>query len=360
MIRSALLLAAVAFAIARAPYQFVFPRDHASHPEYRTEWWYYTGHLRADDGRTFGYELTFFRVGMRPGDPPPRAGQSRWRGNELFAAHFAISSRADKRFVYTERFSREALNQGGASQTRLAVRVGDWSLRGRPFARNAALERMMLHAVSGKNAIDLAQTPEKPPAIHGQGGVSVKAACRSCASHYYSYTRLRTEGRLTYEGKRLRVVGTSWMDHEFGSSELAPDQVGWDWFSIQLDDRREIMLYVLRQKDGSLTPQSSGSVVERNGSVRRLSLGDFRAQSSAEWKSPHTNARYPSAWSIAVPRENIRLLVRPELDDQELVGSSGASSYWEGSVDVRDQTHPQKSIGEGYVELTGYAQPLNL
>ncbi|HTV73549.1 MAG TPA: carotenoid 1,2-hydratase, partial [Candidatus Acidoferrales bacterium] len=252
------------FAYARAPYRFVFPRDHAAHPAYRTEWWYYTGHVRAKDGRRFGYELTFFRFGLHPGDPAPRPGQSRWRGNQLFPAHFAITDEAGQRFTYSEHIAREALGDGAASTAQLDVRSGTWSLHGTPL-HDANLERMTLHAASGTNAIDFVQIPEKPPAIHGSGGISRKSACPSCTSHYYSYTRLHTTGTLTYDGVPLAVDGISWMDHEYGSSELAADQVGWDWFSLQLDDGREIMFYRLRQRDGSSTPESSGSLIDRRG-----------------------------------------------------------------------------------------------
>lgn len=349
---------ASSFAYARAPYQFVFPRDHASHPQYRTEWWYYTGHLQTKGGRRFGYELTFFRYGLRPGDPPRRRGQSNWRGNELFPAHFAITDEAGQRFVHVEQLMREALNEGFASATQLAVRSGSWTLAGKP-ERDPLRERMVLHADAGSNALDLIQEPQKPPAIHGSGGVSRKSACLSCASHYYSYTRLRTTGTLTFDGTRFPVAGLSWMDHEFGSAELAADQVGWDWFSIQLNDGRELMLYVLRQKDGSVTPQSSGSLIERDGSVHALALAEFSAQASGFWESPHTAARYPSGWRVRVPSKRIDVTLTPTVADQELAEPSG-TSYWEGAVDVYNANGSAKPTGVGYVELTGYAQPVRL
>jgi predicted secreted hydrolase len=341
------------FAIARAPYHFVFPRDHASHPQYRTEWWYFTGHLWSRSGRRFGYELTFFRLGLRPGDPPPTTGQSRWRGNELYPAHFAITDVAGQRFFHTERIAREALGEGFASSTQLVVRSGAWTLVGTP-QRDSRRERMLLHAVSGANALDLVQIPQKPPAIHGSGGISRKAACLSCASHYYSYTRLHTSGTLTYDGVTFAVDGLSWMDHEFGSSELAPDQVGWDWFSLQLADGREIMLYRLRQADGGITPQSSGSLIDRNGTVHPLSLADFAIESHAVWMSPHTGAHYPSLWRVRIPAYRLDLVLTPTVADQELADAS-STSYWEGAVNVTAATSSHQTLGVGYVELTGYA-----
>ena len=350
------------FAIATAPYAFRFPRDHGAHPDYQSEWWYYTGHVSTSDGRRFGYELTFFRVGLRRGDPAPRPGQSRWRGNELYPAHFALTDERGKTFYHVDRFAREALGMGSAAVGRLDVRAADWTLMGAPNGA-ADRERMLLHAgdttPQGRNAIDFLQVPEKSPAIHGHGGVSRKADCRSCASHYYSYTRLRTTGTLTFHGARLRVTGLSWMDHEFGSGELQRDQAGWDWFSVQLDDKRELMLYLLRQKDGSVTPQSSGSVIAPDGGVRYLARDAFAIDVLGRWKSPHTNADYPSGWRIRVPSERIDVTLAPTVLDQELAGTSGGGiSYWEGSADVRATGDSSQPLGAAYVELTGYAGAL--
>jgi predicted secreted hydrolase len=355
---------AAGFASANAPYAFVFPRDHGAHPAYKSEWWYYTGHLRAKDGRRFGYELTVFRAGLAPGEGAVGPGQSRWRGHQVYPAHFALTDEAGKRFFHVERFARAALGQGSASEDGLDLHVADWSISGSALA-NRALERMALHAAEGsgreRTAIDLVQIPLKPPAIHGHDGVSRKAACATCASHYYSYTRLKTSGTLTYGGERLAVEGLSWMDHEFGSDELQRDQVGWDWFSIQLDDGRELMLYLLRRKDGGVTPESSGSVIERDGRVRYVPLEAFTAEPTGTWTSPHTNGRYPSGWRVRLPGERIDLVLVPTLLDQELAGTNaGGISYWEGAVDVRDGADPQRTVGVGYVELTGYAGAISL
>jgi predicted secreted hydrolase len=344
------------FAVAKAPYQFTWPRDHAAHDAYQTEWWYYTGHVRTASGRRFGYELTFFRIGVAPGDPRPLPTQSRWRGNELFPAHFALTDEQGKTFFHVERFTREALGMGSASANALDIKATDWSLRGAPAGR-PDYERMVMHArddtSQGVDAIDFVQMPEKKPAIHGRGGVSRKSACESCASHYYSYTRLHTTGTLVFHGEKLAIDGISWMDHEFGSSELEPNQAGWDWFSIQLDDDRELMLYSLRQKDGSVTPESSGSVIERDGSVRYLPRTAFTTEATGSWKSPHTGGTYPSGWRVRVPSANVDVTLSPTVLDQELAGTSSGVSYWEGAVDVRDGSG--RNLGVGYVELTGYA-----
>ncbi len=299
---------------------------------------------------------------MHPGDPPPRAGQSRWRGNELYPAHFALTDERGKTFFYVDRFAREALGMGHASTTALDVKAERWTLTGVPLQR-ADFERMRLQARAatprGPNAIDLVATPEKAPAIHGHGGVSRKAKCISCTSHYYSYTRLQTTGTLTFDGRHFPVTGISWMDHEFGSGELDRGQAGWDWFSIQLDDRRELMLYRLRQKDGKVTPESSGSFVGVEGRVRYLPLSAFTVAATGTWKSPHTGAVYPSGWNVVVPSAHVNLTLTPTVLDQELANTTGGVSYWEGAVDVRDARRGTL-VGVGYVELTGYAGSISL
>jgi predicted secreted hydrolase len=343
------------FAPALPPYRFSFPRDHGSHVAYQSEWWYYTGHVRAKDGRRFGYELTFFRFGLRPGDPPRSREQSPWRGNQVYFAHFAVTDERAGTFVHFDRFAREALGMGRSAPGRVDVHVNDWWLRGdAPFRLHATADST---GATAAYALDLALRANKPPAVHGHGGVSRKGPCVSCSSHYYSLTRMQTAGTLTAGGTRFAVEGISWMDHEFGTDELLPNQAGWDWFSLQLDDGREFMFYRLRQKDGTLTPQSSGSLIDRNGHVTYLARGDVTTTATGTWASPHTGARYPSGWRMRVPRANLDVMLVPTLRDQELANAVGGVSYWEGAVDLRDTAG--KTIGVGYVELTGYAGALS-
>jgi predicted secreted hydrolase len=269
----------------------------------------------------------------------------------VYPVHLAVTDERGQRFVYDERFAREALGMGGASEKALDVRADRWTLRGSsPFVLDAASERV---------GVSLVQVAEKPPAVHGHRGVSVKAACATCASHYYSMTRLRSSGTLKYGGRVLRVRGVSWMDHEFGSDELQRDQVGWDWFSIQLDDRREIMSYRLRMKDGTVTAESSGSLVDARGGVRYLPRSGVVVDRTGAWTSPHTGAVYPSGWRVRVAAARVDAVLVPTVLDQELVGTSGGVSYWEGAVDVRDAVSGRR-LGVGYVELTGYAGAVSL
>lgn len=343
-----------AFLIALSPYTYHFPRDHFAHDGYRTEWWYFTGHLRASNGARFGYELTFFRIGLEPRAPRWSAGQSKWYAYQLYPAHFAITDETHSTFVYSETLARDALGQGFASDSTFNVVANGWTLSGTAAKRPL----MRLRATHAGDALDLQLVSAKPPAVHGMGGVSRKGPCASCASHYYSFTRLATRGTLERGNIRYAVNGISWMDHEYGSDELQPNQSGWDWFSMQLNDGREVMLYRLRQTDGRTTPQSSGSLVARNGTTTYLPLSSFTIASTATWKSPHTGAAYPSAWRVRVRGVRDELQLIPALSDQELVDATG-TTYWEGAVDIRDaQTHAP--LGLGYVELTGYAAALRL
>lgn len=338
----------IAWLAATAPYTFHFPRDHAAHDAYRTEWWYFTGHLHTRSGRRFGYELTFFRIGLEPHAQRRSAGMSRWRGTQLYPAHFAITDEQRGRFVFYEDLAREALGAGSSSEQTLDVKVNAWSL-------HAFADHWHLKAGKAGDALDIDVRSVKPPAIHGLGGVSRKGHCRSCASHYYSFTRMASHGELRLAGDGFAVDGISWMDHEYGSDELSPQQSGWDWFSLQLDDGREIMLYRLRQRDGSTTPESSGTLIDRRGFTRHLPLRAFTIGENAWWHSPHTGARYPSAWTLVVKGVG-EMHLAPRVADQELVNAQNGVTYWEGASAITDRAG--KRLGDAYVELTGYTAPV--
>jgi predicted secreted hydrolase len=330
-------------------YRFVFPRDHGSHPDFKTEWWYYSGHLDAADGRRFGYQLTFFRVGV---DHDLRGdGRSRWAVRDLYLAHFALSDLDQRRFLYWERRSRGALESSGASTERLHVWNGDW------VATDAGDAHRLTAATDGY-AIELSLTPTKPPAIHGTDGVSQKAEGPGRASHYYSLTRMTTRGRLTYRGKVHQVAGSSWMDHEFGSNQLAPAQVGWDWFALQLEDGTDLMVYQLRQIDGRPDPHSSGSLVRADGGVAYLRLDALRLEPLETWQSRASGGRYPIRWRIGAPAHRLDLTVQASFPEQELdTRGSTHVTYWEGSVTVSGTFEGRPISGRGYLEMTGYAAP---
>jgi len=293
----------------------------------------------------------FFRFALVPHARTLHPGESAWRAAQLYPANFAITDISGKRFDFVETVGREALNQAGASESTLNVWVNGWRLS---EAKNSGASAMRLAASWGRQALDLTLIPLKPPAIHGAGGISRKGPCRSCASHYYSFTRIATRGTLRVDGRRVAVSGTSWMDHEFGSSELTAQQTGWDWFSLQLSDGREVMLYRLRQRDGSVTPQSSGSLIARDGRVTAFPFSRVTLSEKSHWTSPHTGAVYPSEWFVSVPGIAHAIHVVPAAPDQELVDPGGKLTYWEGAADLFDATNG-RAVGEGYVELTGYA-----
>lgn len=341
-----------AFHQASAGYRYFFPREHGSHEEFRTEWWYYTGHLATTQGRRFGYELTFFRRGVD--HEHVRSNPSQWAIRQLYLAHFALSDRGRNRFRYAEKLSRAGLGKAGAEPGRLRVWIDRWSAE----ADASGLGPHHLQAATDRFAIDLSLTPEKPPVIHGYNGVSRKGAAPEQASHYYSLTRLVTVGSIVVDGQRETVTGMSWMDHEFGSGDLGEDQVGWDWFSVQLENRTELMYYRLRQADGSADPASSGTLVFPDGRSQPLAADDLRVDTLAYWTSRASGARYPSRWRLSVPSLGLSLELTPYLSDQELMTRRSTQvTYWEGAVQVRGHARDGPLSGQGYVELTGYAEP---
>lgn len=332
-------------------YVYRFPHDHGTHEEFRTEWWYYTGHVSTAGGRRFGYQLTFFRRGVA--QEAAEKNPSRWAIRHLYLAHVAVADLDRSRFSYAEKLSRAGLGKAGAEPGGLRVWIDRWHAEASP----AEPHRHHLEAAAEDFAIHLTTTAEKPPAIHGDGGVSRKGTGPEQSSHYYSLTRLATSGTITVAGEVLPVTGLSWMDHEFGSGDLGPNQVGWDWFSIQLDNRTEVMLYRLRLADGTVDPASSGSLILPDGRVHTLGASDVRVEPLAHWTSRRSGARYPARWRIAIPSADLIVDVTPELADQELITSRSTQvTYWEGAARITGTQRGLPLTGTGYVELTGYAE----
>lgn len=336
---------------------FSFPQDHYSHPEFKTEWWYYTGHLQTEDRKSYGYQLTFFRVAFRRG---AKGVQSKWAIQDLYFAHLAITDESKKRFEYREKMSRGSFAEAGASiygsKGPFRVWIDNWSME----LRGIQSQNHLLKAGGKDFGIELLLLPEKNAVIHGKNGVSQKAEGEGFSSHYYSITRLKTEGKIFLRGKEFPVRGMSWMDHEFGSNQLRQYHEGWDWFSIQLENRIELMFYQIRHKDGKTDPYSSGTIIFPDGRSDHLPLKEFQVDSLDRWKSLKSKATYPSRWKVKVPRFGIELNLSPTIKDQELItGASTRVTYWEGSVKIEGkyQGHPIK--GGGYAELTGYAKPFN-
>lgn len=332
-------------------YVYSFPRDFGSRDDFRVEWWYYTGNLEAEGGsRAFGYQLTFFRVALEGAEKT--VNPSRWKVDQIYFAHLTLSDLDGGQFHFFERINRKGLGLAGADAGSPRVWNEDWTL-------DAQGEKHVLKARESGFGLDLELTPLKKPAFHGEDGVSLKGQDAGNASHYFSYTRMRTQGRVLLDGKEHKVRGTSWMDREFSSNQLNGGQAGWDWFSVKLDNGREIMLYQLRLKDGGIDPYSSGSLILEDGSVRRLAREDFSIASAGRWTSKHTGIEYPSGWELDIKNPKVRLVVEPDLKDQELYNLRSISgTYWEGSVSVKGDYAGSAVKGKGYVELVGYGKAL--
>ncbi|MGA7145612.1 MAG: lipocalin-like domain-containing protein [Desulfobacterales bacterium] len=332
-----------------------FPRDHGSHPGYRTEWWYYTGNLQSSAGNRYGFQLTFFRRRINPMGsekkwPKPA---SAWRTSQIYLAHAALLDIDGKHHYYDQCMGRGVLGIAGVSRDHNDVRifVKKWTARISPKA-------LHLKAIAEKFSFDLDLTPVKPVVLHGNRGYSRKGSTPERASCYYSLTRLETKGQVTLAGKTFSVRGLSWMDHEFSTAQLEPGIIGWDWFGLQLSDNTEIMIYLLRQKDGRWHPASSGTYVRSDGTTRHLSIHDIEPMVLDTWKSPNSGAVYPARWRLRILSPAMDLSVIPNLADQEMrTRESTGVTYWEGSVSVRGNKNGRRVDGQGYMELTGYAGP---
>jgi predicted secreted hydrolase len=330
---------------AEAGYQYSFPRDHGSHDQYGIEWWYYTGNLQAKTGRRFGYQLTFFRVGV---DRQP-VNPSRWAVRDLYMAHFAISDLDRESFQSFERINRAAIGWAGADSASYRVWNDDWEAR-------LDGQHHLLNAKDEGYELSLRLDPAKPEVIHGETGISQKGAAVGNTAHYYSLTRLQTVGTLTIEGESFEVGGLSWMDHEFGTSFLEAEQAGWDWFSIQLDDGRDLMVFQIRRRDGSIDPRSGGTLIEAGGRATHIPHDELKLIPGEAWRSSESGASYPTVWTIELPRYDVRLRAKAAIANQELrTPESTGVTYWEGSVVIEGSSSDKEVRGRGYLEMTGYA-----
>jgi predicted secreted hydrolase len=335
------------FARVFQPREFSFPEDHGPHPEYGIEWWYYTGNLDSEPGRHFGFELALFRIGLAS---EQQDRTSRWATSQLYIGHFAVTDVHNNQFYSFERFSRAALGLAGASVSddqKFRVWLEDWVIEG------AGAERptIRLKAAEENIAFDLKLISGKPVVLHGDKGLSQKSAEPGNASYYYSITRMPTSGTLTVGEQSFTVAGTSWMDREWSTTALAEEQLGWDWFALQLSDGRDIMFYQFRLRDGGIDPLSSGTVILDDGSTLTLAAEDVQIQVLDYWESPRGGS-YPAKWRIRIPSQSTDLEITPYINDQELDVSV---RYWEGAVRIKGTSKGQPISGNGYVEMTGYA-----
>jgi len=333
------------FALALRPRPLVFPADHGPHPRYRSEWWYFTGHLRDSTGRRFGFQLTFFRFALTP---HRRKRASRWATNQVYLAHYALTDIEGGRFHAAERRGRGALQLAGARSGPFKVWIGDWVAAG---GADRDLWPLRLRAGDADSRIDLVAERGKPRVLQGDRGLSRKSAKPGNASYYYSYPRLPVHGVVRVGARKFSVSGTAWFDREWGSSALGRELRGWDWFGVQLDDGRELMYYRLRRADGGIGAMSAGVLVAADGSVRRLAADAVRIETLKHWRSPRTGISYPAGWRLRVPEAGLDLKLLPRLADQELKLSL---RYWEGAVAVHGSADGVAVGGDAYVELVGY------
>jgi predicted secreted hydrolase len=333
---------------ADGPWAWSFPRDHGAHPSFQTEWWYFTGNVQDAHQHRFGYQLTLFRQGVqfKPAQP-----NSQWGVRDFYFGHFTISDLATGRFHVEERVSRGAL---GEATDRMDVKLGSWTIQ-----QQGAQEDYKLSAHAADLDLNLEEHPLKPLVLEGLHGLSQKDRGQGEASYYYSYPRLATTGELRIGDTTYPVTGLSWFDHEFSTGSLGKDQVGWDWFCLQLDNHEEVMLYVMRDKSGAMDPVSEGTWVRADGGSDRLPPGSFTVQKTRTWTSPATGAIYPAGWHIVIPAHQADLTVSPALADQELrLSKMGNLDYWEGACTTSGTIDKAQVTGVGYTELTGYAGAL--
>lgn len=351
-----LMMAAIGLLPARAAppvyapvtpaHTLTFPRDFGAHPDHRTEWWYVTGWINTPDGKPLGFQVTFFR--SRPG--VDQANPSAFAARQLIIGHAALSDPAVGHLLHDQRSAREGFNLAYARTGNLDVKLDDWHMvRG-------ADGRYTVQVRSSQMTFDLVLAPTQPLLLQGEQGYSRKGAAAQHASYYYSEPQLRVTGSVARAaGKPQTVTGTAWMDHEWSSEALQPEASGWNWIGANLDDGSALMAFQIRDKAGSKI-WAHATLRDKAGKVTQFAPGEVTFTAQQQWQSPRTEAVYPVATLLTTGTTQWR--VTPLQPDQELDSrrSTGAV-YWEGAVTLeRDGV----AAGHGYLELTGYVQPMKL
>ncbi len=336
----------VGYAHATTPREFVFPQDHGAHPDFKTEWWYFTGNLVDRNGRRFGFQLTFFRSALSPDSVQ---SSSNWATNQMYMGHFALTDIAGNRFYSFEQFARGAADLAGVQSDPFRVWLYDWQVR----STKNTLFPLRVEARDSTVSLDLILDSLKPLVLQGERGLSRKGRGEGNASYYYSYTRMAAEGVVIIGGERYAVDGTAWLDREWSTSALEQEQEGWDWFALQLSNGADLMYYQLRTTGGKADSASSGVLVAADGTTIPLKAADVDLAVVRRWKSPRSGATYPAAWRLRIPKHDIDIEATPLASDQELQVSV---RYWEGATTVRGTWKGAQVDGYGYVELTGYGK----
>jgi len=319
-----------------------FPADLGPHPDYQTEWWYYTGNLQTTTGRDFGFQLTFFRRALTPVEV---TADNEWQTRQVYLAHFTISDVANEAFYPAERFSRGAAGLAGAQAEPYQVWLENW------FAEEQPDGRVRLFAETEQVTLDLLLAQSMDPVLHGEGGLSQKGPETGNASYYYSFVQQPAEGVVRVGEENFAVTGRAWKDHEWSTSALSGDAEGWDWFSLQLDNGGALMFFEIRNAEGGLEPFSSGTYVAPDGRLSLLARGDWSVTVLDTWRSEETDIEYPVAWEIEIPELELSLTGRALMPNQELTVSY---TYWEGAVSYTGDLAGEPLNAIGYVEMTGY------
>lgn len=335
------------FARADTVRKFSFPADHGPHPDFQSEWWYFTGNVTGERGEHFGFQFTIFRNALTP---EPAGRSSSWATSQIYMAHFALTDVKADQFYFFERFSRSALNLAGAETQPFRVWLGNWSVVAAGTDIIDSTTTITIQCEEENVELSLIMRNTKPVVLQGESGLSQKGESTGNASYYYSLTRLTARGEIKIEDTRHTVKGSAWLDREWSTSALGLNQSGWDWFSIQLNNGWDIMFYQIRQRDGSVDPFSHGTLVDPAGNSRALHPEQVNLDVLDHWKSPR-GARYPSGWRFRIPAENIELTISPHIKNQEL---DVTIRYWEGAVKIHGLFSDSPVEGSGYVELTGY------
>lgn len=322
---------------------FSFPEDHLSHPEYKTEWWYFTGNLLSKENRRFGYQLTIFRNALSPLSTETQSQDSNWQSNQIYMGHFGLTDLEAKQFYSFEILEREALGLSGLEKTPFNLYIDDWSIKSK---NRGSYFPLILNASRNGVSLELELNPVKEFTLQGDRGLSQKNKEEGNASYYYSYTRIATKGNITIKGKSYELEGLSWMDREWSTSALSENQEGWDWFSLQLDNNSELMFYQLRNKDGSIDEYSSGIYISPEGEKIRIARDEIELTPLSVWQD-----KYPIKWSITIPKLDLQLKLDSFLKNQLL---NFSIPYWEGCVGIKGLFKGKDIKGSGYLEMTGY------
>ncbi|MFT5173873.1 MAG: putative secreted hydrolase [Gammaproteobacteria bacterium] len=352
----------VGYARADSVRALQFPADHGSHPDFRSEWWYFTGNLLATNGRRFGFQLTLFRRALAPASGPTRA--SRFATRQAWMGHFALSDvdanvnqsnqsqskhqRGGGQFYAFERLERGAAGLAGARAQPFKIWLRDWQVSGAEGSASPEPFPLHVHAAESGIELDLRLERGKAKVLQGEAGLSRKNAEPGNASYYYSYTRMPAAGRVRTANGEFQVSGLAWLDREWSSSALSADQVGWDWFALHLNDGRDLMLYRLRNQRGETHPFSAGVLVAANGTKTSLAVEQISFEPGRLWRSAH-GAQYPVVWKLRAG--TLQLQVTALFDAQ---AHRGRLRYWEGAVRARGSDGTHAVSASGYLEMTGY------